>query len=74
MWMAGGGVKAGTVYGETDEFSYNIVQNPVHIRDLHATVLQLLGFDHKRLSFRYQGLDGKLTGVEEAHVVKALLG
>jgi uncharacterized protein (DUF1501 family) len=73
MWMAGGGMKGGTVYGETDDFSYNIVSNPVPVRDLHATVLQLLGFDHHRLSYKYQGLDGRLTGVEEAHVVKALL-
>ena len=55
MWMAGGGTKAGTIYGETDEFSYNIVKDPVHIRDFHATVLQLLGFDHRRFSYRYPG-------------------
>ena len=73
LWMAGGGIKGGTVYGETDDFSYNIVADPVHVRDLHATILQLLGFDHKKLTYRYQGLDGKLTGTEEAHVVKALL-
>ena len=73
MWMAGGGSKPGTAYGETDEFSYNIVKDPVHIRDFHATVLQLLGFDHQRFTYRYQGLDQKLTGVEPAHVVKALL-
>jgi hypothetical protein len=74
MWMAGGGTKPGTVYGETDDFSYNIVRDPVPVRDLHATILQLLGYDHRRLTYKYQGLDGKLTGVEEAHVVKALLG
>ena len=73
MWMAGGGVKAGTVFGETDEFSYNIVADPVRVHDLHATILQTLGFDHKRLTYKYQGLDGKLTGTEEAHVVKELL-
>jgi hypothetical protein len=73
MWMAGGGSRPGTIFGETDDFSYNIVRDPVHIRDFHATVLHLLGFDHQRLSFRYQGLDGRLTGVEPAEVVKALL-
>jgi hypothetical protein len=73
MWMAGGGSRPGTIYGETDEFSYNIVKDPVHIRDFHATVLQLLGFDHRRFSYRYQGLDQRLTGVEPARVVKELL-
>jgi hypothetical protein len=73
MWMAGGGSKGGTIYGETDDFSYNIVKDPVHIRDFHATVLQLLGFDHERFSFKYQGLDQRLTGVEPAHIIKELL-
>lgn len=73
MWMAGGGVRPGTVYGETDDFSYNIVKDPVHVRDFHATILHLLGFDHERMTFRSQGLDQRLTGVEKAHVVKALL-
>jgi hypothetical protein len=73
MWMAGGGTKAGTIHGETDDFSYNIVKDPVHIRDFHATVLHLLGFDHERLTFRHLGLDFRLTGVEHAHVVKDLL-
>jgi hypothetical protein len=73
MWMAGGGTKPGTIYGETDDFSYNIVRDPVPVHDLHATILQLLGFDHRRLTYKYQGLDGRLTGVEEAHVVKALI-
>jgi len=73
MWAAGGGIKAGVVYGATDEFSYNVVENPVHVRDLHATLLQLLGFDHQRLSFKWQGLDARLTGVLPAKVVKALL-
>src|SRR5207248_7122711 len=57
MWMAGGGSRPGTVYGETDDFSYNIVKDPVHIRDFHATVLRLLGFDHRRFTYRHQGLD-----------------
>lgn len=73
MWMAGGGAKPGTVYGETDEFSYNITKDPVHVRDFHATILHNLGIDHRRFTFKYQGLDQKLTGVEEAHVIKALL-
>lgn len=73
MWMAGGGVKGGTIYGETDDFSYNIVKDPVHIRDFHATILKLLGFDHERFSYRFQGLDQRLTGVEPAHVIPELL-
>src|SRR4051794_39650315 len=73
MWMAGGGTKPGAIHGETDDFSYNIIKDPVHIRDFHATVLHLLGFDHEKFTYRYQGLDQKLTGVEKAHVVKALL-
>jgi len=73
MWMAGGGSKAGTIYGETDDFSYNIVKDPVHVRDFHASVLHLMGFDHERFSYRYQGLDQRLTGVEKAHVIKDLI-
>jgi hypothetical protein len=73
MWMAGGGVKRGAVYGETDDFSYNIVKNPMHIRDLNATILHLLGVDHERLSFKFQGLDQRLTGVEPAKVVREIL-
>ena len=73
MWMAGGGARPGKIYGETDDFSYNIVGEPVHIRDFHATVLHLLGINHERLTFRYQGLDAKLTGVEPASVIKGLL-
>ena len=73
MWMAGGGIKGGVTYGATDEFGYNAVENPFHIRDLHATMLHLLGIDHKRLSVRFHGLDARLTGVEPAHVVKDIL-
>ena len=73
MWMAGGGSKPGAIYGETDEFSYNIIKDPVHIRDFHATVLHLLGFEHERLTYRVNGLDARLTGVETAQVVKGLL-
>lgn len=72
-WMAGGGVKGGITYGETDDFSYNIVENPVHVRDFNATILHQLGIDHNRLTFPFLGLDQKLTGVEEAHVVKDIL-
>jgi hypothetical protein len=73
MWLAGGGFKGGAIHGETDDFSYNIVANPVHIRDFHATVLHQLGFEHKRFSYRYQGLDQRLTGVEPAQVIKEIL-
>jgi hypothetical protein len=73
MWMAGGGTRGGEIYGETDDFSYNIVRDPIHIRDFHATVLQLLGFDHERLSFSHQGLDQRLTGVLPARVIDELL-
>jgi uncharacterized protein (DUF1501 family) len=73
MWMGGGGFKGGTVLGETDDFSYNITKDPVHVRDFHATVLQLLGFDHERFTFKHQGLDQKLTGVIPAHVVEQVV-
>jgi uncharacterized protein (DUF1501 family) len=73
MWMAGGGTKGGTIYGETDDFSYNIVKDPVHIRDLHATVLHLLGYDHEVFTYKYQGLDQRLTGVLPCRVVHELL-
>jgi hypothetical protein len=73
MWMAGGGVKPGISYGETDDFSYNIVKNPMHIRDLHATILHLFGLDHNKLSFKFQGLDQKLTGVLPSKVINDLL-
>ena len=62
-WLAGGGVRAGLTHGETDDFSYNIVRDPVHVHDLHATMLHLLGVDHRRLTFRYQGRDHRLTDV-----------
>ncbi|MCB1076603.1 MAG: DUF1501 domain-containing protein [Verrucomicrobiae bacterium] len=73
MWMAGGGAKGGAIYGETDDFSYNIVRDPLHISEFHATVLHLLGFQHERLTYKYQGLDGRLTGVEPVKPVKALI-
>ena len=74
MWMAGGGIKGGTTYGETDELGYASVENIVHVRDLHATMLHMLGLNHNRLSVKYQGLDMKLTGVEDARVVSDIFG
>ncbi|MCA9148153.1 MAG: DUF1501 domain-containing protein [Planctomycetales bacterium] len=73
MWMAGGGAKGGTIYGATDDFSYNIVENPVHIRDFHATVMKLLGYDHERFTYKYQGLDSRLTGVLPCRIVEELI-
>jgi hypothetical protein len=73
MWMAGGGVKGGTIHGATDDFSYNVVKDPVHVRDFHATVLHLLGVDHERFTYRAQGLDFRLSGVEKANVVRGVL-
>ncbi len=73
IWMAGGGIKRGFEYGKTDDFCYNIVENPVHIRDMNATILHCMGIDHRRLTYKYRGLDAKLTGVEEAHVVHDIL-
>ena len=73
MWMAGGGIRKGHVHGETDDFSYNIVRDPVHINDLNATVLKCLGIDHERFTYRYQGLDQRLTGVQGANVVNQIL-
>ena len=63
MWMAGGGVKGGVTHGETDEFGYKVVRDRVEIHDLHATILHLLGLDHKRLTFRFGGRDVRLTDV-----------
>jgi hypothetical protein len=73
IWMAGAGIRGGTVHGTTDDFSYNIVEDPVHIRDLNATILHLLGIEHERLSVKHQGLDVRLTGVEKAHVLEDIL-
>ncbi len=73
MWMAGAGIRGGMVYGETDDFSYNIVRDPVHIRDINATILHLMGVDHNRLTYKFQGLDQKLTGTEApAYPVKGI--
>jgi len=73
MWMAGGGIKAGHTYGQTDDFSYNIDKDPVHINDLNATILHCLGIDHERFAFKFQGLDQRLTGVESQKVITGLL-
>jgi uncharacterized protein (DUF1501 family) len=73
IWMAGGGVKGGVVHGQTDDFSYNIVKDPVHVRDFQATLLHQFGLDHEKFTYKYQGLDQKLTGVEKAYVVKDIL-
>lgn len=73
MWMAGAGVKAGIVYGETDEFSYNVTENPVHVHDFQATLLHLMGIDHEQLTFKYQGRRFRLTDVH-GQVIHDLLG
>jgi hypothetical protein len=73
MWFAGGGFKPGHIHGRTDEFGFGAAEDPVHVRDLHATILHQLGMDHQRLSVRHQGLEFRLTGVEPANVVKGLI-
>jgi hypothetical protein len=72
VWMAGGGVKAGTSYGQTDDFCYNIVDNPVHIHDLNATILNRLGVNHEKLTFRFQGRDFRLTDIH-GEVINGIL-
>ena len=73
MWLAGGAIRGGTSHGSSDELGYHVAEDPVHVRDLHATLLHLLGLNHRRLSYRVQGLDFRLTGVEPAHVVHQVL-
>ncbi len=73
MWLAGGGIKGGVVYGETDDFSYNVVDKPAHVNDLNATLLHCLGIDHERFTFKFQGLDQRLTGVEPCGPIRELL-
>ena len=73
LWLAGGGIRGGMTYGETDDFSYNIVRDPVHVRDFTATILHLFGFDHERFTYRFQGLDQRLSGVEPARMVREIL-
>ena len=72
-WMAGGGVRPGIVFGETDDYSYNIVKDPVPVRNFNATILHCLGIDHNKLTYKFQGLDQKLTGTTPAEVVTGLL-
>jgi Protein of unknown function (DUF1501) len=73
MWMAGAGIKGGFSFGQTDDFSYNVIQDPVHLNEINATVLHLMGIDHTRFTYKFQGLDQRLTGVEERRVIKELL-
>jgi len=73
MWLAGGGVKAGHIVGETDELGYHITRDPIHVHDLQATILHCLGLDHERFTVKHQGLDHRLTGVEKARVAKEIL-
>ena len=72
MWMAGGGIKGGTIYGKTDDYGYRVVENKTTIHDIHATMLHLLGVDHERLTFHFGGRDVRLTDVH-GHVVKGIL-
>ena len=73
VWMAGGGIQPGIVFGKTDDFSYNVAENPVHIHDLNATILHCLGIDHRQLTYKFQGLDMRLTGVEDHEPVTGIL-
>jgi uncharacterized protein (DUF1501 family) len=73
MWMAGGGIKGGVTFGATDELGYHSVENVVHFRDFHATMLHLCGIDHARFSLKFQGLDARLTGVEPSRILKEIL-
>jgi len=70
--MAGGGVKGGTTYGATDDFGYNVIENPVHVHDFHATIMHLLGIDHEQLTYKFQGRRFRLTDVH-GHVVKPII-
>ena len=72
MWLAGGGIKPGISYGETDDYSYNVIKDPVHVHDLNATILRCLGIDHKRLTFKFQGRQYRLTDVH-GNVVEKIL-
>ena len=73
MWLAGGGVRGGHVHGATDEFGFQAVDKPVHVHDLHATIMKLIGFDHEKFTYRYAGLDYRLTGVNDARVVDEII-
>ncbi|MCA8987722.1 MAG: DUF1501 domain-containing protein [Planctomycetaceae bacterium] len=73
MWFAGGGIQPGVSYGQTDELGFHVIENPVHVHDVQATILHCLGIDHTRLTYSYQGLNFRLTGVEEHHPVQSIL-
>jgi arylsulfatase A-like enzyme len=73
FWLAGGGIKPGYAYGNTDDFGYNAVENVVSVHDFHATMLHMLGIDHRYFTYRFQGLDMRLTGVEDASVLTDIL-
>ncbi len=73
MWLAGGGIRPGVTYGETDELGFHVAQDPVHVNDLQATLLHCLGIDHRRLTFKFRGLNFRLTGVEEHQAVERIL-
>jgi hypothetical protein len=73
VWLAGAGIQGGVVHGETDDFCYNVVKDPVHIRDLNATILNQMGIDNERFTYAFKGLDQRLTGVEESRVVNEIL-
>ena len=73
VWLAGAGIKGGTTWGATDELGYGVAQDPVSVHDLHATMLHQLGIDHQRLTYKFQDLDFKLTGVADSRVVKEFL-
>jgi arylsulfatase A-like enzyme len=73
IWLAGGGIAPGITHGETDAMGYEIVKDPVEIRDLHATILYAMGFDHRKLNYSFQGLDQKLTSVKPARIVSEVL-
>jgi arylsulfatase A-like enzyme len=72
MWLAGGGIKPGVSYGQTDDIGYNVAENPVGVHDLHATILHLMGIDHTRLTYKFQGRDFRLTDVSGEIVTKIL--
>ena len=73
IWMAGAGVRRGFSYGETDDYSYNVADKPAHVNDINATILHLMGVDHAKFTYKHQGLDQRLTGVEEQKVIKELI-
>ena len=73
MWLAGGGIKTGMTYGETDDFSYDITRDPVHLNELNATILHCMGIDNHQFTFLFQGLGQRLTGVEEVNPTEAIL-